>query len=366
MSIPVTATTDAPRTPRTGRRRKGQRDDVMVPEAEFSSYYGRNIVKPAPWKNEIPAYLYLGGLAAGSALVAVGGEFTQRRELQRNSRLIALAALTGSTGALIMDLGKPSRFYNMMRTVKLTSPMSVGSWILAGFGVFTGTAAVSEVMRFVVPKSVPGQQFWPIGDRLASIGAGAFSAPLAAYTAVLLADTATPTWHGSYKQLPFVFVGSALAAAGGAAMTCTSVEECGPARRLAVGGTVLELAMFSVMERELGMLAEPLHEGKAGRYLKGAKISGVLGAALTLTVGCTRLGAAAAGIALNAASALTRFGVFEAGMASARDPKYTVVPQRERLERRLEEKRLTGRVSGPTRDEDLRVAHHTATAVNPF
>jgi hypothetical protein len=29
-----------------------------------------------------------------------------------------------------------------------------------------------------------------------------------------------------------------------------------------------------------------------------------------------------------------RFAVFEAGQASARDPKYTVVPQRERLERR--------------------------------
>jgi hypothetical protein len=27
-------------------------------------------------------------------------------------------------------------------------------------------------------------------------------------------------------------------------------------------------------------------------------------------------------------------GVFEAGMASAKDPKYTVIPQRERLEAR--------------------------------
>jgi hypothetical protein len=41
----------------------------------------------------------------------------------------------------------------------------------------------------------------------------------------------------------------------------------------------------------------------------------------------------AAGLALAAGSALQRFGVFEAGVASAKDPKYTVVPQRERLER---------------------------------
>ncbi len=33
---------------------------------------------------------------------------------------------------------------------------------------------------------------------------------------------------------------------------------------------------------------------------------------------------------LVAASAMTRFGIFEAGMASARDPKYTIVPQRRR------------------------------------
>lgn len=352
---------------RTRRKGKKQRDDVMVPPVEFSSYYGRNIVKPAPWKNEIPAYLYMGGLAAGSALLAAGGEMTGRRTLQRNSRLIALGALMGSTGALIKDLGRPSRFYNMMRTVKLTSPMSVGSWILAGFGTFTGTAAVSEVMRFIVPKNVPGQQFWPVGDRLASLGAGAFSAPLAAYTAVLLSDTATPTWHASYKKLPFVFVGSALAAAGGAAMTCTPVSECRPARRMAVWGSVLELGAFELLERELGMLAEPFHEGKSGAFLKAAKICTVSGAVATAIGGRHRGIAALAGLALNAGSALTRFGVFEGGMTSARDPKYTVIPQRERLERRLNNApRVVPGPHTPLDPEQQRVAHHSGTAVNPY
>jgi hypothetical protein len=40
-----------------------------------------------------------------------------------------------------------------------------------------------------------------------------------------------------------------------------------------------------------------------------------------------------AGASLVAGSACTRFGIFEAGQASARDPRYTVVPQRERIER---------------------------------
>ncbi len=50
-----------------------------------------------------------------------------------------------------------------------------------------------------------------------------------------------------------------------------------------------------------------------------------------VVAGRRRAGAVAAGALLAAGSLLTRFGVYEAGMASARDPKYTVVPQRERL-----------------------------------
>jgi hypothetical protein len=43
------------------------------------------------------------------------------------------------------------------------------------------------------------------------------------------------------------------------------------------------------------------------------------------------VGSALAGAAYLAAGVCTRFGVFEAGRASAADPKYVVVPQRERL-----------------------------------
>lgn len=328
------------RPKRRGKRGPGRHrgaEEVMVPDAEFSSYYGRNIVKPAPWGHEIPTYLFLGGLAAGSALVAAGGEMTGRRELQRNGRLVALGALGGSTIALVSDLGKPSRFYNMMRTVKLTSPMSVGSWILAGFGAFTGVAAFSEVVKQIVPnegRDLPMGWFWPYGDRLASVGAGFFSAPLAAYTAVLLSDTATPTWHAAYKELPFVFVGSALAAAGGMAMVTTPTAETAPARRMAVGGALLEAGAMKLLERSVGVAGEPLQEGKAGALLRAAKVLTVGGAALTVIGGRWRPAAVAAGLALAAGSAVTRFGVVEAGIESAKDPRYTVIPQRQRLEAR--------------------------------
>jgi hypothetical protein len=81
------------------------------------------------------------------------------------------------------------------------------------------------------------------------------------------------------------------------------------------------------------MVAETMHEGTAGRRLKAAKALTALGAVGAATLGRrNRLAAAASGAALVAGSALTRFGIFAAGMTSARDPKYTVEPQRRRLE----------------------------------
>jgi hypothetical protein len=103
-------------------------------------------------------------------------------------------------------------------------------------------------------------------------------------------------------------------------------------RRLAVAGAVTELLAERLMERRLGMIAETLETGKAGRKIRAAKALTALGAAgAGLLAGRSRLGGAAAGSALLAGSLLTRLGIFEAGMASAEDPKYTVVPQRERL-----------------------------------
>ncbi|MBK9101692.1 MAG: polysulfide reductase NrfD [Austwickia sp.] len=319
-------------TVRRPRRRRA--DDVMVPEAAFTSYYGRPVVKPAPWKHEIPAYLFLGGLAAGSALIASGAELTGRVTLQRNARLVALAALSGSGAVLVADLGKPSRFLNMMRTVKLTSPMSVGSWILAGQGTFTSAAAACEVARFVVPEGSRVARWLPPADRVASIGAALFAPPLAAYTAVLLSDTATPTWHEAYHELPYVFVASGLAAGAGAALVTTPPAECGPVRRLAVGAIAAELFALHRMERRMGLVAEPLGQGRAGAWMRASTVASVAGAVLTEVAGRRRPAAIAGGLALLAGSVATRFGVFEAGLASARDPKYTVVPQRARANAR--------------------------------
>ncbi|GAB2759231.1 NrfD/PsrC family molybdoenzyme membrane anchor subunit [Nocardioides pakistanensis] len=320
---------------RGGRRRAGRGGErSMVPEAEFTSYYGRPVVKPSPWEHDIPAYLFAGGLAAGSSLLAAGADLNDLPALRRVGRIGALGALGFSMAALVHDLGRPSRFLNMLRTMKLTSPMSVGTWILSIYGPFAGAAAAGEVVGLLPEGKVKGPlRLLRLAGRPAGLLAGLTAPPVAAYTAVLLADTATPSWHSAYKELPFVFVSSGLAAAGGLAMIGTPTDQAGPARRAAAGGAVAELLAEQLMERSMGLTAEPLHKGHAGNLMKAAKALTAAGAAGTLLSGRSRGIAMLSGAALMAGSALTRFGVFEAGQESARDPKYTVVPQRERLDR---------------------------------
>ncbi|MBW9206343.1 polysulfide reductase NrfD [Mumia sp. zg.B17] len=337
--VGVAAETDAVVGSAGGRRKKGRRrkgaEQSMVPEADFTSYYGRPIVKPSPWEADIPAYLFAGGLAAGSSLIAAGADLTGRPALRRTGRLAAVGALGFSMAALVHDLGTPSRFANMLRTAKLTSPMSVGTWILSMYGPFAGAAAGAEVVS-LLPGRYRSAGPLPLASALgrpAGLMAALFAPPVAAYTAVLLSDTATPSWHGAYKELPFVFVGSASAAAAGLGMIAAPTHETGPVRRMAAAGALLELGMEQRMEKSMGVTAEPLHHGKAGRLMRMAKALTAVGAAGTLLAGRSRAVAAASGAALMLGSACTRFGVFEAGQQSARDPKYTVVPQRERLER---------------------------------
>jgi hypothetical protein len=67
--------------------------------------------------------------------------------------------------------------------------------------------------------------------------------------------------------------------------------------------------------------------------MTASKVLTVAGAAGALLGRRNRLLSMASGAALMAGSFCTRMGVYEAGLASARDPKYTVVPQRERADR---------------------------------
>jgi hypothetical protein len=305
----------------------------MVPPAEFRSYYGRAIVKAPVWTHDIAAYLFTGGLAAGSALIAAGGDATGRPALRRAGRITSLGALIASTYFLVNDLGRPKRFLHMLRVAKPTSPMSMGTWVLSGFGAAAGAAAVAEAAPLLPERGVLGlarKVLPPIGAA-GQYGAAALAPALATYTAVLLADTATPSWHAAYPELPFVFAGSALASGAGVGLIAAPCDQAGPARRLAVLGAALELYGAHRVETTKGILSEPYTEGRAGRLLRAGRaltVAGVVGAVVGRR---SRTVSALSGLSLLAASVATRFGIFDGGVASAKDPKYTVVPQRERL-----------------------------------
>jgi formate-dependent nitrite reductase membrane component NrfD len=307
----------------------------MVPDATFASYYGRPVVKAAPWNHDIAIYLFAGGVAAGSSLLGAGADLSGRPILRRTGRIAAVAAISVSFLALVKDLGRPERFVNMLRVFKPTSPMSVGTWILTAYAPGAYLAGAAEVAKLLPGGLGPLGRLLGWTARPAGLAAAAVAPAVASYTAVLLTDTATPAWHDAHRELPFVFVGSAAAASGGLGMLLAPTAETGPARRLAVTGALVELAAEHRMEVSMGLSAETLHSGTAGRLMRASKILTATGAAgAALLGGRSRIAAGLSGLALMVGSACTRFGVFEAGQHSAQDPKYTVVPQRERLDRR--------------------------------
>jgi hypothetical protein len=112
-----------------------------------------------------------------------------------------------------------------------------------------------------------------------------------------------------------------------------------------LAGAGVEAAAANRLEHSIGLAGEAYQSPparrllRAGRLLTGAGLAGGLTATGLTRISTgrrrpphpvTRLIAATSGMALMAASACTRFGIFRAGVISAREPRYTVVPQRER------------------------------------
>lgn len=338
-----------PEPPRRGRRRAdgpprrrrgrsgggdGSREIPLVEDVQFSSYYGRPVVKAPPWRGPISVYLFLGGVAGGSGVLAFGAQLTGRDVMRRNARLTALGAVGLGTAALIEDLGRPERFLNMMRTVKVTSPMSLGSWILATFSTASGVLGAAEVDRMTGERLPlgPVRPLLHLAEGPGSVVQAGLGPLLASYTGALLGDTVVPTWQAGRHHLPAVFTASASLASGGAAMLLSPLEETRPARILAVTGVVGDLLGMHRMEHAMHPLeSEPLRTGAAGRKLRWAERLAIAGGIGALLGGRSGVLTAASGAALLTASALTRFGVMGAGLESVKDPRRVIEPQKARL-----------------------------------
>jgi formate-dependent nitrite reductase membrane component NrfD len=294
-----------------------------VSENGFRSYYGRPILKEPTWTWEIPTYFFTGGLAGASSVLSTSARLAGNGRLGRTALYVGALADLVSPALLISDLGRPERFHHMLRVVKITSPMNVGSWVLLVSGGASTTAAFLELIDRLKPVKV-----------LAATVATLAGPVLATYTGVLVADTAVPVWHEGRRELPWIFGASAAASAGAATSVFLRPEDAGPARRLAVAGVLAEGALMQLMELRLGRIGEVYRQGSAGKFSRAAKGLAAAGAALLARRGRKNRAALILGGGLVCAGELClRWAVFEAGKQSARDPKYTVEPQRERMER---------------------------------
>jgi formate-dependent nitrite reductase membrane component NrfD len=289
--------------------------------SDLETYYGLPVLKEHVWKAAVPAYFYVGGLAGASAALgaaAIWSGSPQLRGLIGKTRLIAAGGAMVSAALLIEDLGRPSRFFNMLRVFRPTSPMSIGSWLLAGFGALSTTAALFR-------------RAGAIGDG-AALGAGVLGVPLAGYTAVLLSSTAVPVWQGARTSLPPLFMASAVTSAACALDLCElNALERRAVRRFGIVGKVADLIFSKAVELEVArpaIVAAPLRQGASGALWKGAKLLIAASLALSLAPRASpRLRRASAWLGTCGSLAL-RFGMLAAGRASARDPRAAFAQQR--------------------------------------
>ena len=296
---------------------RGRGERAMVPPAEFRSYYDRPVLKKPVWKHWVPAYFFAGGLAAGSSLLAEALAWSGDRRAARRARGTAFAAIGAGTAFLVADLGRQDRSHHMLRVFRPSSPMNMGTWLLTAYGPAAGAAALAEEVGL------------PAVARAGGVLAAALAPAVATYTGVLVADTAVPVWHDAYRELPFVFAAGAAASAGAAAVLVAPVHGVPAAAvRFALFGVGAEVAAVEAMRRRLGpLVAEVYHEGEAARLEQSARAATVAGGAFLIPRATRRIGAAL----VFAGAALQRFAITAAGTQSARDPKYVVVPQRERI-----------------------------------
>jgi formate-dependent nitrite reductase membrane component NrfD len=255
--------------------------------------------------------------------------------LVRNGRYAALIGAAASGVLLVMDLGRPERFLNMLRIVKLKSPMSVGVYTLLGFSALAGLNAAGQahadgLVPFDLARLVPKQ--------LRLLATELTSCVLGSYTGVLVSATAIPVWFSGRRFLPAIFVCSATSNACALHLALLALtpgshlETMRKLERLEVVAAFGEAALLRAYRRSAGKLGAPLFRGAIGKRLHTG--TGAIGIALPLVLNLVagfskraHDGPAHRGRALLAAG-LTLFGgfvlrqaVLAAGKASADDPR---------------------------------------------
>jgi formate-dependent nitrite reductase membrane component NrfD len=279
------------------------------------TYYGRSQLKPAPFNNAlVGSYVFLAGLSGAAQVLATVLDCASVRNAEpivRRGRLLSLLGPTVGPVCLIFDLHTPKRFYNMLRLVKATSPMSLGSWALVAFS----GASVATAAPFLLPK---GRRLRALA-RMAQIPAALAGGVLATYTASLFSATSAPLWASGAKSLAVRFAAASVASAAAALrLGEPSHRRQRDLDTIAVAGLAVELA--AILASDHAQQLAGVRSAPSSRDIAGAAVPlGLFLASAMLPRRVQALSQVAAVAAL-AGSLLMRIGVIRDGQQSAAGP----------------------------------------------
>jgi formate-dependent nitrite reductase membrane component NrfD len=205
-------------------------------------------------------YFFLGGIAGGAYFTAaVADNFGGARDksVVRFGYLLSLLLIVLCSILLILDLGTPSRFLNMLGAFKFWDPMSIGAWMLGVFGLF---AFVSSALSFSADEGRASlRRRWSLVGTIA----GFF---LASYTGVLLSNSALPFWREA-RLMGALFLASG-ASTGMAAISLllflsgdAAGEGFKKVKRADRFAMLFELIVLAAFLAVLGSAAAPLTSG---------------------------------------------------------------------------------------------------------
>ncbi len=300
-----------------------------------TGYYGVPLLKQPQWTHEIPVYFFVGGAAGASAVIGAMSNWTGTdKKLTRDARYVAALGSIISSALLISDLGRSGRFLAMLRVFKPQSPMSVGAWVLSGFGTFSGAAAAAQIAsdRF-------GWGAFQILGNAAEGFAALFGLPLATYTGVLLGVSVIPVWNHNVKSLPIHFGMSGLNS-GVSVLELMGNDRSPALNRLGILASGMETYEGYHLEmRRDPVVNRPLKRGFSGWVTRiGGVLSGPVPLALRIAAEFTgaersRKLRRAAAVSSVAGSLCTRFGWVRAGHESAKDWR---LPLQEKMRTRVQ------------------------------
>lgn len=284
------------------------------------TYYDRPVLKEPVWIWTVPAYFFAGGTAGAAMTMGLAAQLFGGARLRAfDQRCRWIGAIGGGVGSvlLIADLGRKDRFLNMLRVFRPSSPMSIGSWVLALATPLSAGSALLDLNRGALRY---------VG-RAAGIGAGILGMPLATYTAVLLSHSAVPLWLSTRRSLPLLF-GASSAASLASVLDLIPLpdHEREVVHRFGIVGRVAEVAVCELVKRDADgnpRVGRPLREGVSGVLWGMAEGLAIASAVLSVWPGKSKAQRTATGICGVLGGLALRFAVFHAGRASTRDPLAT-------------------------------------------